>query len=204
MAGYTYTDPDGVHIAGLRSRIASKAKATISRLLREPPPKRNDTPLDFEYALSSTTLASTDVIYSFTEEESNEDYSLRFHANRGGNPSSPQVQYTRWYHGPKSWKSSRLEKRVFLRLFSEKQSLLSKASSTFNQPQQADLLDKLEGTSGSVPSSHRKGFSNLFPSRLGQILGNVQECPPKNGARFGKLKLVSISQANQHMRHMNI
>ncbi|KAK6511942.1 hypothetical protein TWF481_000844 [Arthrobotrys musiformis] len=146
---------------GLRTRISTRARSTIARILREPPPKRNDTPLNFTERIPNTTSIDEDCTYSRADDAQDQPRDLLAGQGHGGNL------------GPKS----------------SIQAWLSKLRNNGNEcqaksvsgPHGGFLTTAGQGSSGqgkekarrSSVGGHRKVFSHLIPSGFGTILHGV-------------------------------
>ncbi|EPS42864.1 hypothetical protein H072_3224 [Dactylellina haptotyla CBS 200.50] len=67
----TVQNLSAVGAPSLRSRITTRARSTLTRILREPPPKRNDTPLNFTEPTSLSQTLEVSNQPSFVNERDN-------------------------------------------------------------------------------------------------------------------------------------
>ncbi|KAK6510339.1 hypothetical protein TWF506_009455 [Arthrobotrys conoides] len=149
---------DAGRTPGLRTRISARARSTITRILRDPPPKRNDTPLNFTENIPNIT--SIDGNGSYTRVDGVRD---QLHG--------PGIGHDR---GDNSRTTSNIQAWLLkLRIGGndcQTRSVTGPHGGFLSTSGQGSYAQGRERTHGPSVSNHRKVLGHLIPNGLGTIL----------------------------------
>ncbi|RVD82983.1 uncharacterized protein DFL_007388 [Arthrobotrys flagrans] len=143
---------------GLRTRISSRARSTITRILRDPPPKRNDTPLNFTESIPSATSIDGNGVYSGAEDIRDQSRGPRVAQDRSDSPG-PTLSIKTWLS---KLRNSGKEHQA--------KSVTGPHGGFLTTPGQGSSGQGKERAHRLSMGSHRKVLGHLIPSGFGAIL----------------------------------
>ncbi|KAK6529186.1 hypothetical protein TWF281_008370 [Arthrobotrys megalospora] len=151
---------DATNPPGLRTRISTRARSTITRILRDPPPKRNDTPLNFTESIPRVASIDEDNVHSRVNDVGNQSRGPRVLQDGSGNPG-PTSSIQSW----------------FLKLRSSKEHQVKAVTVShggfLTAAGQGSSSQSKEKTHRLSVGSHRKVLGHLIPNGFGTILNGV-------------------------------
>ncbi|KAK6353719.1 hypothetical protein TWF730_008148 [Orbilia blumenaviensis] len=146
----------------LRNRISTRARSTITRILRDPPPKRNDTPLNFTENIAATTSVSEDLAHSSrTNDVRNQSRGPRVVQDGSDDPGSTS--------GIQSWllKLRNVNRDRQARSVTPRGGFMNTVAQGYSSGQGKERSHR------SSVGSHRKVLGHLIPSGFGTMLNSA-------------------------------
>ncbi|KAK6335313.1 hypothetical protein TWF718_010744 [Orbilia javanica] len=141
----------------LRTRISTRARSTITRICRDPPPKRNDTPLNFTEGILRATPVGNGGVYSVFDEVQDQPRGSRV-AQDHSDPK-PTLSIQAWLLKFRNGRKENQAKSV-----ARPHSSLAATSGQGSSGQSKGTAPR------SSIGSNRRALSHLIPSGLGSIL----------------------------------